>query len=89
MSPLKIFEYMSHKKPIVTSDLPVLREVLSESNSILAKAESTESWIKAIKNLENEEIREVIANKAYSDFIENYTWKKRAENIIKEFNNEK
>src|SRR5690606_34713688 len=27
MSPLKIFEYMSAKKPIVCSNLPVLREV--------------------------------------------------------------
>ena len=25
MSPLKIFEYMSHKKPIIASDLSVIR----------------------------------------------------------------
>ena len=34
-SPLKLFEYMSHKKPIIASDLPVIREVLDEKNSIL------------------------------------------------------
>jgi glycosyltransferase involved in cell wall biosynthesis len=37
MSPLKIFEYMSHKKPIIASDLPVIREVLNESNSLLVE----------------------------------------------------
>ncbi|NIV99675.1 glycosyltransferase, partial [Candidatus Saccharibacteria bacterium] len=36
MSPLKMFEYMSTGKPIVSSDLPVLREVLvHEENALL------------------------------------------------------
>ena len=40
MSPLKIFEYMAHAKPIIASDLPVLREVLTpESNGALSGAE--------------------------------------------------
>ena len=34
-SPLKLFEYMSHRKPIIASDLPVIREVLNKKNSIL------------------------------------------------------
>jgi glycosyltransferase involved in cell wall biosynthesis len=37
--PLKLFEYMSHKKPIIASDLPVIREVLNEKNSILVKCD--------------------------------------------------
>ena len=27
-SPLKLFEYMAHKKSIIASDLPVIREIL-------------------------------------------------------------
>jgi hypothetical protein len=34
---LKIFEYMSHKKPMIASDFPVIREVLNEKNSILVE----------------------------------------------------
>ena len=30
MSPIKIFEYMSHKKSIVASDLPVIRGIKRE-----------------------------------------------------------
>ena len=52
MSPIKIFEYMSHKKVIIASDLPVIREVLSEKNSILINYENVELWINSIKNLE-------------------------------------
>ena len=37
-SPLKLFEYMSHRKAIISSDLPVLREVLSNKNSLIVSA---------------------------------------------------
>jgi glycosyltransferase involved in cell wall biosynthesis len=39
-SPLKLFEYMAHEKPIVASDLAVLREVIEpENNALIAPAE--------------------------------------------------
>jgi len=81
MSPLKIFEYMSFKKPIIASDLPVLREVLSEKNSILVEPENINSWVNAINYLRNKENRENIANTALKDF-KNFTWKSRATQII-------
>ena len=82
MSPLKIFEYMSHKKPIIASDLPVIREILNEKNSILAKPDDVELWINSIEKLKNLHNREVIANQALSDFY-NYTWKNRAQLVVK------
>jgi glycosyltransferase involved in cell wall biosynthesis len=80
-SPLKLFEYMSHKKPIIASDLPVIREVLNERNSILVKHDDIELWISSIKKLKNFEYRETISNKSLSDFTE-YTWKNRAMRLI-------
>ena len=80
-SPLKLFEYMSHKKAIIASDLPVIREVLNERNSILVECDNIQLWIDSIKKLKNLKNREFISNQALNDFYE-YTWKKRAENII-------
>ena len=31
-SPMKMFEYMASKKPIISSNLPVIREMLNEKN---------------------------------------------------------
>jgi len=87
-SPLKLFEYMSHKKAIISSDLPVLREVLNETNSLLVEHDNIDNWIKAIEKLKNISVREKIATKALNDFYF-YTWKNRASNIITRLNNKK
>lgn len=83
MSPLKIFEYMSSKKAIVCSDLPVLREVLNKDNSVLVKCDDISEWKKAIEKLRDDSLRSQIANRAYEDFIKEYSWKQRAQNVIK------
>ena len=83
-SPLKMFEYMAHRKAIIASDLPVLREVLNESNAVLVQCDDIHAWIEAIKSLKDAKTREKIAQKAYDDFISSYTWKKRAKLVITE-----
>lgn len=84
MSPLKIFEYMSYRKPIISSDLPVLHDVLNKENSVLCSPDDIASWTRAINMLiSNPEEANRIANNAYSDFMSNYTWRKRAEKICK------
>ena len=83
MSPLKIFEYMSHKKVIICSDILVLREVLNEGNSILVDAENSEEWVEAIKKLQSRELRKSLANNAYNDFLKEYTWKNRIQKVIR------
>ena len=84
MSPLKIFEYMSHKKAIIASDLPVLREILNSENSFLVKPESIDELVNAISLLKKKENREKFSTKAYSDF-KKFTWKKRAEKVVTQF----
>ncbi len=81
MSPIKIFEYMSHKKSIVASDLPVIREVLNEKNSILVKYDDIDSWVSAIKKFQDFNLRETISNQAFNDF-KNYSWKKRGYFVV-------
>lgn len=82
-SPLKLFEYMAHEKPIIASDLPAIREILNKDNSILVKYNDYNGWIDAINKLRSNEIREKISKCAYSDFIKYYTWEKRAENVLR------
>lgn len=83
MSPMKLFEYMSAQKPIISSDLPVLREILNESNSILVESNNISLWQSAIELLVSDEgLRNKIAEQAYQDFKLKYTWDKRAQKIL-------
>ena len=77
MSPIKIFEYMSHKKAIIASNLPVIKEVLNEKNSILLDYDDVNSWISSINKLREIKNRETIASQALIDFNK-FKWKNRA-----------
>ena len=81
MSPLKIFEYMSHKKAIIASDLPALREVLNSKNSLLVEPDNIEDWVNAIIKLRENENREQLEINAFIDFGK-YSWKNRAMQIL-------
>jgi glycosyltransferase involved in cell wall biosynthesis len=83
-SPLKMFDYMSHGKMIIASDLPVLREVLNEENSLLIKPDDINEWICAIESAKNPVLRKKFEDKALSDFNK-YTWGNRARGILKGF----
>ena len=78
MSPLKMFEYMASNRPIISSDLPVIREVLNEDNSILCDPSNIAEWSKAIELLtQNEEFALKISNNALKD-VKGYSWDRRA-----------
>lgn len=82
-SPLKMFEYMASKRPIVASDLPSLRSVLNESNSLLFKAGDSEDLAHKINILSNDlELQSNLSKQAYKD-VQRYAWDMRVENILK------
>jgi glycosyltransferase involved in cell wall biosynthesis len=83
-SPMKLFEYMAHGKAIVASDLPQLREVLNDSNACLVCPDDISQWIAAIIKMKTDaRLRKQIANSAYNDFLNNYSWIKRAEYVLR------
>jgi glycosyltransferase involved in cell wall biosynthesis len=84
MSPLKIFEYMSAGRPILCSDLPVLREILiNDYTAIMLPPGDVETWVKTIKELENDHQRMIMLSlNAKRIFKLKYTWLARAENIM-------
>lgn len=85
-SPLKMFEYMSAGKPIVSSDIPVLREVLrDEQNALLCPPDDIEAWVFALKRLEDQALRKKLGAQALRDFTDLYTWRRRAHKILAAF----
>jgi glycosyltransferase involved in cell wall biosynthesis len=85
-SPLKAFEYMAAKKPILASDLPVLREVFeNDYNALLAPPDNVELWAINLKKMHTDkELSQKIADNAYNDFMQKYTWFVRAREIVKD-----
>ena len=80
-SPLKMFEYMAHKKPIIASNLEVLKEVLNSDTSILVDSENGNEWIEAIERLKDKKIRTKMSKNSFNEF-KKYTWKNRVNAII-------
>ena len=84
MSPLKIFEYMAAGKAIVCSDLPVLREVLTDRvNAWLIPPQDISAWVEALRTLQADaDLRLSLGRAAQRDFLTRHTWNKRAEFIL-------
>jgi glycosyltransferase involved in cell wall biosynthesis len=83
-SPLKLFEYMASKRPIVASDLPSIREVLSDGeNAILVEADNPKALARGIiRLLEDRELAHRISEQSYRD-VQSYSWDKRSKHIIR------
>jgi glycosyltransferase involved in cell wall biosynthesis len=84
MSPLKIFEYMAAGRPIIASNLPVIREVLRDGvNALLCSPDDPQEWLNALRTLhENPETGTRIAIASKRDLNMRYTWRTRAEKIL-------
>lgn len=84
MSPLKIFEYMSARLPIICSDIPVLQEILTDGkNAVLCPPDDVEAWTAAIQSLQVDKgLKKRIGTNAYQDFLDNYTYSSRAKKIL-------
>jgi len=83
MSPLKLFEYMAIGKPILCSDLPVLREILIHNETaVLLPPNDIEKWIEALRRVSKDrQFAQYLGNNARQEFLDKYTWDARAEKI--------
>jgi glycosyltransferase involved in cell wall biosynthesis len=82
MTPLKMFEYMAAKRPIIASDLPSIREILNDRNCFFCEPGNFEDLAKKIKQvLEDTILAEKLSRQAHQDVVQ-YAWDKRAQRIL-------
>jgi len=84
-SPMKMFEYMAAGRAIISSDLPVLHEVLNESNAIFCEAENLDVWENALTSLlgDSQKQRNLGAQALIDS--QTYSWTDRAERALEGF----
>jgi len=83
MSPLKMFEYMAAGKPIISSRIQVLEEVLQHDvNALLVEPDNIKAWESALNRVKTEDqLAQKIAQRAGQD-VAGYTWDRRARFIL-------
>lgn len=83
-SPIKMFEYMAFGRPIIASDIPVLREILNDENSYLVPEDDVDKWLEVIRLISRDPESALRKSAAAKSDVQNYTWENRARNILKE-----
>jgi glycosyltransferase involved in cell wall biosynthesis len=78
-SPLKIFQYMAAGKPIIASDIPIVREILQHGvTALLAAAEDIDAWVAALRELEDPALAQRLGTAARADLSQRFTWAAKA-----------
>ncbi len=82
ISPIKLFEAMAAGRPIVASDLPPLREIITDGETgLLVPPDDIDAWAHALKRLLDtpELVSTLVANARRK--VDRYSWRNRARNI--------
>ncbi|MCX6053502.1 MAG: glycosyltransferase [Chloroflexi bacterium] len=84
-SPMKMFEYMASGRVILTSDIPVLREVLNEKNACFySPGDLADLKAKFSRLMQDPERRRELASQAKEE-VQLYHWRARMQKIISVF----
>jgi glycosyltransferase involved in cell wall biosynthesis len=84
-SPMKMFEYMAAGRAIVTSDLPVIREVLDEDSAVFCQPGEIHDWRLVIESLLDDETHRARLGHQAKLKVQDYTWVARAQRIMNGF----
>jgi glycosyltransferase involved in cell wall biosynthesis len=84
-SPMKMFEYMAAGRAILSSDLPVLREVLDETAAVFCPPDDAGAWESALGELLNDSKRRQVLGRRARAAVEQYSWMARAQRVLEGF----
>lgn len=82
-SPLKLFEYMASGRPIIASNIPSLREILTPDMAELVESDDPEALARAIIAVLADPARSAQRVAQAYQHVQKYSWQRRAEQIIK------
>jgi glycosyltransferase involved in cell wall biosynthesis len=81
-SPMKMFEYMAAGRAILTSDLPVLREILDETTAVFCPPDDAGAWGSALQVLLTDESRRQALGHRARQAVEQFAWVERARRTL-------
>lgn len=82
MTPLKMFEYMASKRPVIASNLPSIKQILTDENCLFYQVGDLEDLKnKIILAVNDEKLAAKISFNAHLK-VQQYDWQKRANNIL-------
>ena len=85
-SPLKLFEYMAARKPIISTRIPAIQRIIQHGvNGLLTEPGNVKQLTEYVRYaLENEKFAKSLSERAY-EMVKDYDWKKRCQKILKHF----
>ena len=89
MSPLKLFEYMAAGRPVIASELPAVKTVITHGrNAWLSPPDDGKALARAISSLvHSQDLCSRLAHQAYQD-VHQYSWENRVKKILNYINHE-
>jgi glycosyltransferase involved in cell wall biosynthesis len=84
-SPMKMFEYMAAGRAILSSDLPVLHEVLDETIAVFCQPDDFESWESVLGGLLTDEKRRQALGQRARQAAQKYSWIERCRRALELF----
>jgi len=82
-SPLKLFTYMSSGVPILSASVPSLQTVLTDEMGYFFKPDSAESLVETLEKIAKDTANAPKKAQNAQKVARDYTWRKRAENILR------